>query len=152
MRKLVLVAALAALGVAMYLLFGHGPRMNVQPSVRAFQAQVPPLPAGVVAFGPASAPPVGESLQAGQVYFGYYCAFCHGAQGRGYGPVGESYVPFPPDLATDKVRSMDDAQLLTAMLTGTGHAPVLQNVVLPQHRPALLRYVRLLAQPPADGN
>jgi cytochrome c1 len=64
-----------------------------------------------------------ENYARGKIYYGYYCSFCHGDKGDGFGPVGYSYNPVPADLHTAKIQSMSDGELLYAMLTGTGHAP-----------------------------
>ncbi len=141
-----------------YLLF-TGPRMYVQPNIRVFQAQVPLTPPGTVPvvnpFEPLPAKdeiekltnPVtktSENYARGKIYYGYYCAFCHGDKGEGFGPVGYSYNPVPADLRTAKVQSMFDGELLYLMLTGIGHAPMLERIVLPEYRWYLVLYVRQL--------
>lgn len=135
-----------------------GPRMKEQPHVRAYQAAVPAQPKGVVpararitvensmAALAQSGAATGADLGAGKVYYTYYCVFCHGAQGDGRGPVGESYAPAPADLRSDRVRRMAPPQLLKNMLTGVGHEPVLEMVVHPEFRRALVFYVAALAQ------
>ena len=151
---LVLFAVLA--GGAGYLLF-TGPRMRQQPYIRAYQAQLPPVPAGIVpvedwppqpatqpAANPLAASP--ENLRRGKVYYEYYCQCCHGLGGAGDGPVGQSYLPVPADLRSSRVQSYDDAQLLRFMLEGAGHWPVLERVVPPEHRRYLVLHVRQLGQ------
>jgi mono/diheme cytochrome c family protein len=158
---LIAVVALGGIGVVSYLLF-VGPRMYDQPHVRAFQAVMPPTPAGSV---PLLEPipaiptaeetktltntlaPTAENLARGKVYYEYYCTFCHGERGDGAGPVGESYVPVPADLRTAKVQSYADGELLRAMLAGTGHDPVMNRTVHEQHRWYLVLYVRSFKQP-----
>lgn len=34
-----------------------------------------------------------------ELYLGYGCAVCHGAEGRGDGPVAEKFYPFPIDFS-----------------------------------------------------
>jgi hypothetical protein len=81
------------------------------------------------------------------------CLACHGETGDGTGPVGDAFMTRPADLRSDRVHAMSDGQLLRAMLTGPGHAPavetvpppvprVLEHIVLPQHRWAIVLYVR----------
>ncbi len=115
--KLLIAAGMAfVLGVCAlcwWLVFS-GPRMKVQAHVRAFQAVMPPTPAGAVPVGdPLPAPLTAESTAAmtnplaptpknvarGKTYYSYYCVFCHGEAGDGRGPVGESYDPAPPTCA-----------------------------------------------------
>ena len=163
-RRLGLAAAgvfAAAAGTVLYLLF-TGPRMKIQPNLRPYQMRMPPLPAGVVPVEDFAAPPpspeaardlvnplAGQAedaatLAAGRTYYGYYCVACHGDRGDGRGPVGESFDPAPPDLAGAKVRAYTDGQLLRAMLTSTGHQPVLPRVIRPEHRWPLVLHVRKL--------
>ena len=146
------------IGAAFYLLF-TGPRMKVQPHIRAYQSRAPALPEGVVPVEPMTALPTADQAKAmtnslaatpanlarGRIYYNYYCAFCHGPGGQGDGPVGQSYVPAPTNLASARVQGYSDGQLLRAMLTGPGHEHVLERVVPPEHRWYTVLYVRSLA-------
>jgi hypothetical protein len=164
MTKIKIAGAIVVvlLGVYGYLLF-TGPRMYVQPTLQAYQSVAALPPPGSMPMhrqpglpSPKEAehlknpiPPTAENLARGKVYYGYYCLFCHGEQGNGHGPVGESYVPAPADLHTAKIHAYSDGQLLRAMLTGTGHEPMLERIVLSDHRWFLARYVRQFAPQPA---
>ena len=133
-----------------------GPHMKVQLHLRAFEAVMPLPPEGIVPVHPGPQVPSAEQaaalhspvagtpevLRRGQVYYQYYCVFCHGADGSGNGPVGGSYMPVPADLHAAKIQSYGDGQLLRAMLTGTGHAPVLARVVPPEHWWPLVKFVQ----------
>ncbi|MCE5277888.1 MAG: cytochrome C [Planctomycetaceae bacterium] len=153
-------AVLAGMFTWGVLAFLPGPRMRTQPAVQAFQAQMPPMPAAArpqhEAFAPAPTtqeaatqrnplPATGEQLRRGRTYYDYYCTFCHGSDGGGSGPVGESYVPTPADLRRPSVQQLGDGELLRRMLTGTGHQPVLERVVPAEHRWPLVLYVRSFA-------
>ena len=159
------VLLVVMLGAAALLLF-TGPRMREQPHVRAYQARMPTLPAGVVPVEPRPGLPAAAEADAltnalsataanlarGQVYYGYYCAFCHGPAGAGDGPVGQSYTPVPADLRSPAIGSYTEGKFLRAMLTGTGHAPVLERVVPPEHRWYLVLYAHSLsARQPAPA-
>jgi mono/diheme cytochrome c family protein len=87
-----------------------------------------------------------RDTEAGRVYYGYYCAFCHGETGRGDGPVGVSYVPVPTDLTLPQVAALSDSALQEAMLTGVGHEPVLDRVVEARARRYIIHYVRTLSR------
>ena len=154
----ILVAMVAAGAVAVYLMF-TGPRMYDQPHIRTGRAHMPPTPEGAVPVkDPIAAMPTTreaealvkglaatrENVDRGRVYYGYYCVACHGDAGDGRGPVGGSYIPTPADLRSAKVQAKSDGELYRAMLTGEGHAPVLERVVPPEHRPYLVLYVRSL--------
>ena len=161
----ILLAAAGAVSFMGYVLY-EGPRMRMQPNVRTYQTEVPPMPEGTVpAASPDAAPnakapaaeaaaalanPVPaseESVARGKVYYQYYCVFCHGDTGDGSGPVGQSYVPKPSDLCAPKITGYTDGQMLRAMLVGVGHEPVLEKVVPDEHRWPLVNYVRTLEAP-----
>ena len=158
MKRLVVILVLIALSVAGYLMFA-GPRMRVQPHIRAWQLAMPPSPPGavpleqVIPLLPTSQqakslrqplPVSPENLSVGRTYYEYYCLTCHGPSSDGRGPVGESYFPTPSDLRSKPIKSMPDGQLLPAMLTGTGHEPVLRRVVPQQAWWYLVLYIRQL--------
>jgi mono/diheme cytochrome c family protein len=163
---IVLVGGLAAAAVALYLMFS-GPRMRTQPKITPYQAILPTMPAGVipVVAKPSGVPSPGavaqlrnplpdtqQTREAGAVYYGYYCAFCHGEDGRGDGPVGRSYTPVPTDLALPRVTALSDGALYRAMLTGAGHEPVLDYVIDPERRWYLVTYVRQLQAQRTDAH
>ena len=148
-----LIAAL--FGFVLY----EGPRMRVQQHIREFQMTLPNIPAGTQAVHPPDRLPSvlqaaqlknplpgnAENLARARVYYTYYCVFCHGDNGSGDGPVGQSYIPKPADLRTGKIAAFRDGELLRSMLTGVGHEPVLERVVAPGHRWYLVLFVRSLA-------
>jgi len=153
-----IIAVVIGASVILYLLF-TGPRMFEQPNIRQFQAQMPVTPANTVPVNYVFEPlPSKEQAQKmknpidanqaniarGKIYYGYYCVFCHGDKGDGFGPVGYSYVPVPADLRTEKIESMSDGQLLYSMLTGVGHDPMLARIVPAEFRWNLVVYVRSL--------
>jgi mono/diheme cytochrome c family protein len=155
-----LVLFLAATVAVFYLIFVN-PRMRDQPKATPLRALLPATPEGTVAVAeaPSLVPPLEAAAQrrnplpdtpethlAGQVYYGHYCVFCHGEDGRGDGPVGRSYVPAPTDLTAPSVQTLSDGALYRAMLTGTGHAPVLGYVVDPNAPWYIARYVRTLSR------
>ncbi len=171
MKKLaagiVLVVAAAIAIVVLYLMFS-GPRMRVQPKLLPYQALLPATPDGIVpvvakpALVP-SAEAVGRlrnplpdtalTRETGQVYYGHYCAFCHGRTGRGDGPVGYSYTPAPTDLTQPRMQGLSDGEFYRAMLTGVGHEPVLGYVIRPQATWYIVHYVRALQSERAEtGN
>jgi mono/diheme cytochrome c family protein len=94
--------------------------MWYQPSVRP-QAAPRPEPEGSIPLGAEPrhrgradtvdvanpVPPTPESLARGQAAFVARCAPCHGADGRGLGPVSRLF-PQPADLTSRTVRSRSD--------------------------------------------
>ncbi len=105
-RSVFFFVALGAATTALYLMFS-GPQMRTQPKYPAYQAQMPPTPEGIVpvSFASTETPPQNplpdteRTRATGRVYYGYYCAFCHGRPGQVTGPVGRSYVPAPTPLS-----------------------------------------------------
>jgi mono/diheme cytochrome c family protein len=162
----VLVCGLAAAAVALYLMFA-GPRMRTQIKLVPYQAVMPAMPSGVVPVvaRPSTVPSeesvpqlrnplpaTQQTIENGRVYYGYYCVFCHGADGRGDGPVGRSYVPTPTDLRSPRVIGLSDGALCRAMLTGAGHEPVLGYVIDPKTHWYLVSYMRHLQAQHTDAN
>jgi mono/diheme cytochrome c family protein len=132
------------------------PHMREQPSLKPFERPMAPMPEGVVSRDgpdPVAAPekaPVPvltatDVFTRGRLYYGYYCAMCHGDDGGGRTPVGEAYWPRPTDLAGADVQRLTDDELYRKMLTGTGHDPVLVSTVARDRRWPIVAYVRALA-------
>jgi mono/diheme cytochrome c family protein len=74
-------------------------------------------------------PLVIESL-VGEDSFSFYCASCHGREGKGDGPVARSLKTAPPDLTTLARRNggIFPTAEVTSFIAGTGRA-------LPAHGP-----------------
>lgn len=110
----------------------------------------PRLPSEETAKSLANPVPMDEAaIVRGKTYYEYYCVFCHGDKGDGHGPVGQSYIPTPTDLRIPKIQGYSDGQIFRTMLIGAGHEPVLEKVVLPEHRWYLVSYVRRLGSAPS---
>ncbi|MCC6443278.1 MAG: c-type cytochrome [Armatimonadetes bacterium] len=153
-------AGLAALCALTVLCASCGPRMRDQASILPFEQAMPPMPAGTVstkgrmatftqtqaALASAPVAPTARSIGDGKIFYRYYCLMCHGEKGDGNGPVGESYVPKPADLASPKIAAMTDGQLYRAMLRGKGHDPVMNQTVRLEYRWPLVAYVRTFAK------
>jgi len=161
---LFLAGGAAVTGLMIYI-FSVGPHMKVQPNIRSFDAAMPLPPPDSVPMertkepAPSAAEAAGltnavantpENCRHGRVYYEYYCLACHGTDADGAGPVGRSYVPAPADLRTAVPAIRTDGELMRRMLTGVGHEPALSNIVRPEHRWYLVRYLRGLT--PDDPN
>jgi len=151
-KKILIPAVLLGLivaGIIGTLLF-TGPRMRHHPSLEAYEAELNQPPKDAVAFGkeeiqPAQMelPPASqENIKQAQTYYNYYCVFCHGKQGYGNGPVGQSYVPKPANLHADSIRQKNKEALYQAIFKGPGHEPVMERIVKPSHRKYIMMYVR----------
>ena len=131
-----------------------------QAKITAFEAAMPQPPEGALSFeaypdifSAATAsrltnplPVTEENIARGRTYYKYYCQFCHGANGDGWAPVGESYVPVPANLSSPEVRKMSAGEIYRAMLTGTGHEPALQYIIPQEYRWHLALYTGYLSQ------
>ncbi len=139
-----------------------GPRMVTQISEKPYKTRMPDAPTGTVPTSGRAAtlaqeqsaleanpvPRTAETLDDGRIYYGYYCLMCHGKNGDGNGPVGQSYVPKPRDLTAPAVVRLSDGQLYDRMLHGPGHDPVMLETVIPEHRWPLVHYIRSLPKTP----
>ncbi len=156
MNKQIAISILVFTAVAFIvtaILLLTGPRMKTQSSIRTFEARASLPPEDIVTFyenendldreGIHVLPPASpENIQKGKVYYGYYCVFCHGENGQGNGPVGESYMPRPADLNLTYRKDFNVQGLYEASFTGPGHEEVLKRVVPFKHREYLLLYIR----------
>jgi hypothetical protein len=147
-----------ALCLAACLCTSCGPRMITQAADKPYKSRMPDIPVGTVpttgraatfeqaqsALKASPLPVSPNTLDDGRVYYGYYCLMCHGENGDGNGPVGQSYVPKPTDLSSPTVARLTDAQLYSRMLHGEGHDPVMSQTVQTEHRWPLVLYVRKL--------
>ena len=144
-----IILGVVVAGIIVSLIFS-GPRMRHHPSLEAYEAELekPPkdaVPFGKETFDPSSLnipEPTDGNISRAQVYYNYYCVFCHGENGKGHGPVGQSYVPKPANLNADSILNYNKTVLYQAIFKGTGHEPVLERVVPPQHRKYIMMYVR----------
>lgn len=135
-----------------------GPHMDHQISIQPYERSMPAMPSGTVpttgriatvaarqAKLPSNPlPNTPENLRRGRIYYSYYCLMCHGENGDGNGPVGQSYVPKPMDLTSPEAQKLSDSRLYASMLSGIGHDPVMKETVLPKHRWSIVLYLRTL--------
>lgn len=143
------VVGFAGFIVAAFLLLS-GPRMRHQASLRAYEFNMRKPPEDAVAFAPGKADTIQlhypglneQNLYKGKIYYQYYCVFCHGEDGKGNGSVGQSYFPKPADITVGYLRNAPVDTLHALSFFGTGHAPVLEQVIPAKHVPYLLLYVK----------
>ncbi len=86
-------------------------------------------------------PPTPESLARGKALFVARCTPCHGAQGRGGGPVSK-FFPEPPDFAYIKVRERTDGFIWGTISYGGKAMPPAREGLTPRDRWNLVNWVR----------
>jgi len=90
--------------------------------------------------------PTRRSVENGRLLFQIYCAPCHGADGKGTGPVAAKFVP-PPDLRLPVFRQRTDGFIYGTIRNGGALMPPYGEVLSPRDRWDLVNYVRSLQGP-----
>ncbi len=89
---------------------------------------------------------LGQGPQAEKL-FKAQCAPCHGAKGRGDGPVAAALQPKPTDLTNPEFQAgRTDEELREAITSGKGAMPGFGKVIAPDEIDLLVAHVRSLAQ------
>jgi cytochrome c6 len=73
------------------------------------------------------------------------CAACHGADGRGQGPIGKAL--HVKDLASDEVQSQSDKELTRIIADGKGKMPAYKSKLSDDDIAALVTFIRSLRPP-----
>lgn len=85
--------------------------------------------------------PTPESVENGNRLFQIYCALCHGADGKGGGPVATKFVP-PPDLTLEIFRQRTDGFLYGTIRNGGALMPGQAEALSPRERWDIVNYIR----------
>ena len=120
--------------------YQQGPRRAAP--AEAVPIQGPALIAGQPGTQPVAATP--NSLQRGQVLYNINCALCHGAGGKGDGPLSKYFNPKPVDLTSNNVRQMSDQDLYVVITLGFGQMPQIGENLLIEERWDVVNYVHTL--------
>jgi mono/diheme cytochrome c family protein len=122
--------------------FEQGPRL-------AAPAEAIPVQGAVLIAGQPATQPIpatANSLQRGQVLFNINCVMCHGAGGKGDGPIGAMFPLRPADLTSDRVQSQSDDQLYLVLTEGRGLMPSMAEHLSRVERWDVINHVRSLKQ------
>lgn len=97
---------------------------------------------GVTSASPISQAPANDDPHAtARALFGAQCASCHGASGRGDGPMAAMFRP--ADLSAAALQSArTDAELAAAITSGRGRMPAFGQNLRPEAVGALVRLIR----------
>ena len=89
--------------------------------------------------------PTAESVARGQKLFAIYCTPCHGAGGKGDGPVTPRFIP-PPDLTSPQVQGKSDGHIAYYVGYGGALMPAYGEALAVAERWDVVSYLRTLAQ------
>ena len=113
---------------------GYPPPKDVIELVRAR------LDAGRTLVNPVPKSP--ESLARGRALYEMHCQVCHGAEGRGNGPVGRKFVPQPMELNFDYVQHQPDGQLFYTISHGSLAMPFYRQSIAAADRWHVVNFVK----------
>jgi len=83
-------------------------------------------------------------LAEGKQLYTDYCAFCHGVEGRGDGPVGEVYAPRPANFHLPRLLAASDGHVYEVITNGYSTMPAFYKRLSPEERWRIVAYVREL--------
>ncbi|HWQ70319.1 MAG TPA: cytochrome c [Patescibacteria group bacterium] len=84
-----------------------------------------------------------QSVDNGRRLFDIYCALCHGADGKGMGPVAMKFIP-PPDLTLPFFRQKTDGFIYGTIRNGGAIMPAHGEVLTPKERWEIVNFLRSL--------
>jgi mono/diheme cytochrome c family protein len=115
----------------------QGPRLAAPD--RAVPIQGPVLIAGMPASSPK--PATQESIQRGQDLYAIDCAMCHGADGKGDGPIASLLTPKPADLTSADVQSMSASEIFLVITQGKDVMPSIAESLPVEDRWDVINFV-----------
>ncbi|MBO8142049.1 MAG: CopD family protein [Firmicutes bacterium] len=94
-------------------------------------------------------PDTAETAELGRQLFQVHCAVCHGPEGRGDGPQGAMLWPPAADLTEPYIQMHSDGELFWSISKGVPATamPGFEQLLTEEERWAVIRYLRLLAEP-----
>jgi mono/diheme cytochrome c family protein len=163
LRRLAVLAVACAVGLVILLLFSYDvikidwlSFMEVQPSYQPMEQPLPVPPLSIPIEGPAYISNLGPpknpveadqtSIARGAELFNIHCTACHGADGKGAGPV----APFlqnkkPVDLTGPIASAVSDGGIFMTISNGTlGGMPALNENLTVRERWDVVNFVRTL--------
>jgi mono/diheme cytochrome c family protein len=84
-----------------------------------------------------------QNLARGERVYQTFCRVCHGAAGRGDGPIIPLF-PSPPDYLSVRLRGLPEGQIFHTITYGTALMPSYASQILPEDRWRAVLYVRHL--------
>jgi mono/diheme cytochrome c family protein len=84
-----------------------------------------------------------RALVEGKALYETFCLVCHGASGRGDGPLVPK-IPNPPSYSSGRVSTLPAGQLYHVISVGSGRMPSYASQLLPDERWKIVAYVQTL--------
>jgi mono/diheme cytochrome c family protein len=84
------------------------------------------------------------SLLTGKELFGIYCTPCHGASGKGDGPVARKFVPTPVDISSTGFGMAPEGMLFAIVSHGLNGMPPFRADLTARERWLVVAYVKTL--------
>lgn len=103
-------------------------------ALRAGRELVSPLPA------------TARTLAEGKALYEIYCLVCHGAEGRGDGPIAGK-IPTPPDYRSERVAQFQPGRIFHVVTLGAGRMPPYAAQLSAEERWKVVTYVHESLQP-----
>jgi cytochrome c6 len=85
-----------------------------------------------------------KAQETGEALFKAKCAMCHGADGSGKTPMGQSLKL--PDLHSEQVQKMAEAEIKAVIAKGKNKMPAYENKLNQEQIEKLVAYIRALAK------
>jgi mono/diheme cytochrome c family protein len=114
--------------------FHYGP--GEEEAARAGRELVPPFA------------PTARTLDEGRGLYQTYCLVCHGAEGKGNGPLAGK-IPPPPSYATDRLMAYPPGRIFHVISAGAGKMPPYAAQLDADERWKVVMYVKAKLQTPA---
>lgn len=81
------------------------------------------------------------TLARGKFLFETYCLVCHGAEGKGDGPIS-SKIPPPPSYKSDRILAYPPGRFFHVITTGANKMPSYAVQLAPEERWLIITYIR----------
>jgi mono/diheme cytochrome c family protein len=91
-----------------------------------------------------------EVLARGRALYGIYCQVCHGAEGKGDGPIAGK-IPPPPSYRSDRLMAYPPGRLFHVITRGANKMPSYAAQLAPHERWQVVTYVRRELQGLSDA-